>query len=100
MGDLVKGFTEKRQKQLGQEQPKTLTISRRMFESFIKPMSPYILLKDEGYSFWWECPACELKFESDLSGMNCINVITEGTGPTERGRTAHWEPACPKCFKF
>lgn len=99
MGNLIKGFTEKRNKQLRESKDAEIlyaieTVFENMFDHH------YILLKDEGYSFWWECPACGLKFESDLSGMNCVSVITENTGPTGRGRTAHWEPACPKCFEL
>lgn len=97
MGDLVEGFTEKRNKQL--RESKNLEIESAI-ETVLEKMfdHPYILLKDEGYNSWWECPACYMKFESDMSGMNMVCVITENTGPTGRGRTAHLEPMCPKCL--
>ncbi len=93
MGDLVVGFEERREKQLAHD-------DYMEAKFYWKHHEGYILLKDEGYSFWYECPVCGMKFESDLGGMNAVNVITEGTGPTGKGRTAHWEPACPKCFRY
>ena len=98
MGDLVESFMEKRGKQL--EEAKNAEIEsaiNRVLENMFD--HPYILLKDEGFSAWWECPVCHMKFESDLSGMNMVSVITKNTGPTGRGRTVHWEPMCPKCFR-
>lgn len=94
---VVEGFTERRQKQLEKEK-KTTRIEAFFNEKFCTV--GYTLLKDEGFSKWFECPVCGMKFESDASGMNSISVITEGTGPTGRGRTQHLEPACPKCFKL
>ena len=101
MGDLVKNFVERRNEQLHMEKPplSDFSISSRLFNDLFEN-THYILLKNEKYSKWFECPACKLKFETDASGMNCVNVITEGTGPTGRGRTSHWEPACPKCFRL
>ena len=95
MGDLVEGFVEKRNKQLNKRE--ILSAVEMTLDATFR--HHYMLLKNEGYNSWWECPACKMKFETDISGMNCINVITEGTGPTGRGRTSHLEPACPKCFK-
>lgn len=54
---------------------------------------PYILIKDEGFSKWFQCTTCSNQFEADASGMNCI--LNTGTGPTGKGRTL--EPACPFC---
>lgn len=101
MGDLIKGFVERREEQLGKEgslltASSLVSVTENLFNNLD---THYILLKDERYSKWFECPICKTKFESDASGMNCINVITEGTGPTGRGRTSRMEPACPKCFR-
>ena len=98
---VVNGFVERRQEQLDDEKNKQLANDR--MEAFFHWKfceKGYTLLKDEGFSRWFECPVCNMKFESDDSGMNCISVITEGTGPTGKGRTQHLEPACPKCFKL
>ena len=101
MDNLIQGFTERRQIQLKEDEKK------EAYDDYMEAMfhwkfdeDGYILLKDEGFSKWFECPVCGMKFESDGSGMNCLQVITEGTGPTGRGRTAHNEPACPKCFRY
>lgn len=96
---VVNGFVERRQAQLKDDDE---TEDARMEAEFHQTSNweGYILLKDEGFSKWFECPVCGMKFESDGSGMNCLQVITEGTGPTGRGRTAHNEPACPKCFRI
>jgi hypothetical protein len=99
MGSLIEGFVERREKQIkdiieSHVKAKVKNYMETMFHwKFCE--TGYILLKDEGFSKWYECPVCKMKFESDASGMNCVNVI-----PTGRGRTAHWEPACPKCFEF
>jgi len=101
MGNLIQSFTERRQKQLGVSSSplSDFSISEHLFDSLFD-FGGYILLKDEKYSKWFECPICKTKFETDASGMNCVNVITEGTGPTGRGRTCRYEPACPKCFRL
>lgn len=52
-----------------------------------------MLIKDEGFSKWFQCQSCSMQFEADASGMN--TKLVTGTGPTGRGR--HLEPACPKC---
>lgn len=93
MDNVIHGFTEKRQEQLDADARMEALFHWKFCEE------GYILLKDEGHSKWFECPVCKMKFESDNSGMNCLSIITEGTGPTGRGRTAHYEPACPRCFK-
>ena len=60
------------------------------------PEPEYMLLKDEGFSKWFECLVCGMKFEADASGMNTKIIV--GTGPTGRGRRL--EPACPKCEPY
>ena len=60
-------------------------------KSVNKKPDEYLLLKDEGFFKWFECPTCGMKFESDGSGMNC-EVVVE-IGPTGRGRRLR--PICP-----
>jgi primosomal protein N' len=59
----------------------------------VKNEPSYILIKDEGFSKWFQCTTCRNQFETDVTGMNC--TLKTGTGPTGRGR--HLEPACPFC---